>query len=149
MGFLKKAMKVVTTLSKTSAKAELEQDYDKSKAIELNNNGIHLKNNGNYDAALIYFLQARQLVKYNTTVERNIDLCQKYIIEDIKQDIPSKELQAREFNRRGKDLANNGYYDGALTFFLEAEKLAQDNEAIKQNIALCRRKLRIINSSVE
>lgn len=89
------------------------------------------------------------MVKYNTTVERNIELCQKYIIEGIKQEIPSKELQAREFNRRGKELANNSYYDGALTYFLEAKKLAQDNEAVKQNIALCRRKHRIINLSEE
>lgn len=35
-------MKIVTTLSKTSAKAESEPDYDKSKAIELNNKGIQL-----------------------------------------------------------------------------------------------------------
>lgn len=143
MGFLKKAMKVVTTLSKASAKAESEPDYDKSKAIELNNEGIHLKNNGNYEVALIYFLQAKQLVKYNITVERNIDLCQKYIIDYIKQEIPSKEQQAREFNRRGKELANDGYYYGALTYFIEAEQLAPDNDAIKYNIELCRKNLNL------
>lgn len=140
-------MKIVTNLSKASAKSKSKNVksksvhvvYDGQKAMELNYIGIQLKNDGYYDDALIYFLKAKRYVKYNGTIEKNIELCQRYIVDHVKKTFQSREQQARELNRKGKSLTNLGYYDGALSYFLEAEILAPDNDAVKHNIELCRR----------
>ena len=63
----------------------------------------------------------------------------RYIVDHVKKTFQSREQQARELNRKGKSLTNLGYYDGALSYFLEAEILAPDNDAVKHNIELCRR----------